>query len=355
MQTPVPQTVAEKEPPAAAAAPTPPKRRGGVPWALLVALLALGFVAWNWWDTRQQVKAARQELATRLAEADARVKQNSGLASQASENTQQLQTKLGALEAKMAESQNQQVALEALYQELSRSKDDWSLTEIEQILNIANQQLQIAGNVSAALVALQAADTRLQRLEKPQLAGLRRTIDQDIQRLKALPFVDFVGISVKLDNMILAVEVLPLLADSRPSDVEPGQAVAPVPTGFWKRLAYATWGEIKNVIRIQRLESSEPPLLSPNQSFFLRENLKLRLLSARLALLAHDETSYRADLNAAREWLSRYFDPKSKGVQNATGTLGQLADGAITIDIPDISASIDAVRELKQGKDSPAQ
>src|SRR5207342_1659331 len=98
-----------------------------------------------------------------------------------------VQVKVGVLDDKLAQSQNQQVALESLYQELSRNRDDWSLAEIEQIVLIASQQLQLAGDVRAALLALQTADSRLQRLDKPQLIPLRKVIAKDIERLKALP------------------------------------------------------------------------------------------------------------------------------------------------------------------------
>jgi uroporphyrin-III C-methyltransferase len=325
-----------------------------MPWTALIAIAALLVVGWNWWDMRQQVTRLQRDLAQRLADTGNQVKRNETVAEQAREVTQQLQGKLAVVENKLAESQNQQVALEALYQELSRSRDEWSLTETEQILNIASQQLQLAGNVSAALVALQAADSRLQRVDQPQLAGVRKAIDQDIQKLKALPYVDAVGIAVKLDNLILSVDVLPLQSESPPSAEERPQAEAQ-PTGFWGKLAKSTWHEIKDAIRIQRLDARDQPLLSPEQAYFLRQNLKLRLLSARLALLARDETSYRADLTAAQEWVRHYFATNAKGVRNTLAILRELVDGDIAIAIPDISTSLEAVRNYKAPREGAAQ
>ncbi len=344
----LPPTEPVSPPSAAEAKPRTTPRFAWSGTALVIAVAALAVVAWNWWDSRQQIAHLRHELATRLAEADDRVKESQSGAKQALDTTQQLQIKLGLVEGKLAESQNQQVALEALYQELSRNQDEWSLSEIEQILGIANQQLQLAGNVSAALVALQAADSRLQRLDKPQLAGLRRVIDQDIQRLKAVPFVDTVGIAVKLDNLIAAVDVMkemPLMQESPPS-AQPSPPPAPARWSL-DGLGEALWRQLKDVIRIERLDVPAAPLLSPTQSYFLRQNLKLRLLSARLALLARDEASYRSDLKAAREWLGHYFDSKSRGVVNATATLRQLEESAISIAMPDIGASLEAVRQLR--------
>ena len=131
------------------------------------------------------------------------------------------QVKIGVLENKLAESQSQQIALESLYQELSRNRDEWAFADVEQLLQMAGQQLQLAGNVRGALIALQNADMRLQRMERPQLAPLRKAINRDIERLKALPYVDTVGLSVRLDNIIAAVDTLPLAMEARPP--EPGR------------------------------------------------------------------------------------------------------------------------------------
>jgi uroporphyrin-III C-methyltransferase len=106
---------------------------------------------------------------------------------------------------------------------------------------------------------------------------------------------------------------------------------------------------------VQHLERAEAPLLSPEQSYFLRENLKLRLLSARLALLSRDETVFKSDLKSAQEWLARYFDGQAKSVVNAAATLHQLAENSISIAVPDVSASLEAARAAKLTREGAAQ
>ena len=329
--------------------PTPNLRRPRrtLPWTAVVALAALLLSLWQWWDNRQQYSNLQQELARRLSEADGAMKQSALVVQQSNESVIQVQTKLATLESKIAESQNQQVALEAMYQELSRNRDEWSLTEIEQILSIAAQQLQLAGNIPGALTALQTADNRLQRIDKPQLAPLRKVIDQDIQTLKAMPFIDLVGMAVKLDNIIAAVDRLPLLSEARAIQQEDAVPQPDKPSSPWSRWTGGFWQEIRHLVRVQNLESNDIPLLSPNQTFFLRENLRLRLLTARLALLRHDEATYKSDLNAARDWLNRYFDTASRNVRSEDAVLRQLIDSSISITIPDISGSMDAVRNYK--------
>ena len=323
--------------------------------ALGLALVALALLAWQWYDSRNSVDALRQELAKKLSDADTLNKGSRVLADQAREASSEAQVKLGVLESRVAESQSQQIALEALYQELSRNRDEWAFAEIEQSLLTASQQLQLAGNVKAALIALQNADLRLQRMERPQLTGLRKALNRDIERLKALPYVDTVGISVRLDNVIAAVDALPLAQEMRPSAPANAEALAERDSNAWQRFAREAWIELKQLVRVQHMNQPEVPLLAPSQSFFLRENLKLRLIGARLALLSRDQTSYKADLQAARDWLGKYYDTREKTVGNALTTLRNLHDSEISIDMPDISATVDAVRNLRLARERPAR
>ena len=343
MQAPLPP-----EPGEPAARPVTPARLLWYRQPLLaVAVIAAVLLAWQWYDSRQQINALQTELARRLAAADVENKEARGVAEQVRETMREAQVKLGVLEAKLQESQNQQVALEALYQELSRSRDESLLADVEQTLLVANQQLQVAGNVKSALIALQAADTRLARLDRPQLAGLRKVIARDIERLKLAPFVDLIGMSARIDNLIGLTDTLPLAMELRPSAPAANKAAADAGTNMWTRFTLELWRDIRDLVRIQNMDNPDVVLLTPSQTYFLRENLKLRLLGARLALLAHDEKSFKADLKAAREWLARYYDARDKAVANAAAAVRQLHDSPISIQLPDIAASLDTVRNYR--------
>ena len=350
MQAPLPPKI--PEPAAPAAAEATPANPVGRPWyrqpLAVVAVIAAVMLAWQWYDSRQQINTLQHELARRLAAADIENKESRSVAEQVRESTREAQVKLGVLEAKLQESQNQQIALEALYQELSRSRDESLLADVEQTLLVANQQLQVAGNVRSALIALQAADTRLARLDRPQLAGLRKVIARDIERLKLAPYVDVIGMSARIDNLISLIDGLPLAMELRPSATPAADKAAVDGAGnVWMRFARELWRDVKDLVRIQNLDNPDVVLLTPSQSYFLRENLKLRLLGARLALLAHDEKSFKADLKAAREWLARYYDARDKNVANAVAAVRQLHDSSISIELPDIAASLDTVRNYR--------
>lgn len=335
-----------EQPPSPLPAAAPPGTRAGLTLlALLLALAACGFAGWQWIDSRNRFDALQQELARRLAETEAAGRETRLIAGQARDVVGDAEARLGQLEARMIETQNQRLALESLYKEMSSSRDEWSLAEVEQVLLIANQQLQLAGNVKAALIAMETADARLARLDRPQLTQLRRTINRDIERLKSAPYVDVIGMAVRLDHIADSVDAFALSMDRRPAR---GEALATqAPAGFWGRLWEETVQDFRDLIRIQNSQKPEVPLVSPGQAFFLRENLKIRLLGARLALLARDETGFRADLKAASDWLSRYYDTEDKTVATAQAAIRQLAQAEVSIELPDISASLDAARSIR--------
>jgi uroporphyrin-3 C-methyltransferase len=166
--------------------------------------------------------------------------------------------------------------------------------------------------------------------------------------LKTAPNLDIPGLAVKLDQLIASVETLTLAQDARP---QAAAVPAREPQGLWERLGAEILGEMRRLIRIQNVERADPALLTPSQMFFLRENLKLRLLNARLALLARDEVTYRSDLKLAASWLGRYFDARSKEVASAAGILKQLDSGGAGLSLPAIGDSLDAVRGYKASRE----
>ncbi len=317
--------------------------------ALILALLALGVASWQWWDSNNRIHKLQVELGQRLAASNNVEQESRVLSKQAMDTTRDLSVKLGEIQGKLADSQNQQLALEALYQDLARSRDEWTLADIEQIVLSASQQLQLAGNVKAALIALRSADTRLQRLNKPQFTALRRAINDDIQRLQAVPQIDTVGIALRLDALIAGVDDLPIASDHEIPAVQKHKQ-SPQPTGAANRFGREVWQELKGLVQVRRMDVPDSVLLAPEQVYFLRQNLKLRLLDARIALLAHDEASYKADLQAARHWVKRYFNSSDARVASALVSLGKLANSPVSIQLPTLSESLAALQSSRIGR-----
>jgi len=317
---------------------------------VFIAALALALLAWQWLETRSRLGDLQEELARRLATSDSVAQEGRTLARQAQENLRDLQGKVGALEARLAESQGQQLALEAMYQEFSRSRDERLLVEVEQAVNIAAQQLQLAGNVQGALLALQSADARLASVERPQWLALRKAIAGDIEALKALPQVDAAGVTLKLETLIGRIDSLPLGFEARPraeaatGKMDKGTKTSPAwLASLWSEF----WSDFSQLVRIERMDRADPALLAPSNAVFLRENVKLRLMNARLALLSRDGNSFREDVRVAAQWLERYFDLKNSGVAAAREDLQALEKTPVGVDLPGLHASLAALLRVQ--------
>jgi uroporphyrin-3 C-methyltransferase len=338
---------------------------------VFLILLAL-LLAAEWWKSRSEISNLRKEVAQRLQSGDSVNTETKILVKSMQGGMQELQAKVNVLEGRQIEAQSQQLALEQLYQDLSKNRDDWALAEIEQVLSTASQQLQLAGNVRGALIALQNADARLSRADKPQFIVIRRAIAKDIDKLKALPNVDLTGIALRLDSIIGQIDGMPLLSDEKPAlpatqpknsrrvDTRPTAGATEARsststntdwisrlTETWQSFANEMWSEIRQLVRVRNVETPDALLLSPTQAYYARENLKLRLLNARLALLSRNESAFRSDLIAAQDTIAKYFDTRAKQTQTAQALLKQVQSSDLSIEMPTLAESLNAVRNYK--------
>ena len=314
--------------------------------AIALVLAAAGLIGWQ--DARRETSALRSDVAERLGAADAALLQAKAKEGNLGNALRDVEAKLALLESRVAESQSQQSALEALYRELAPSRDELALTEVEQVLVLASQQLALARNVQSALAAVQLADVKLARMDRPQFASLRRSLARDMDELKSVPYVDVGGISAKLEQAVTAIDLLPLAKDERVP--LPSPEATPASEAAWLKFLREVWSDAKSLVRIEVSDRPAAPLITPSQTYFLRENLRLRLLAARLALLSRDEKSFRADLAAASGWLTQYFDTRSKPVQALSATFTNLAATPMPATIPDLSRSLELTRALKMAR-----
>ncbi|MQQ99391.1 uroporphyrinogen-III C-methyltransferase [Glaciimonas soli] len=358
----------------------------GLIYVLLLILACL--LAATWWTTHNENIKLRTELAQRLQIGDSNINDTKVIVKSSEEATKELQAKVAVLENKQTESQSQQVALTQMYQDLSKNGDDWALSQVDDVLSTANQQLQLAGNVQGALIALENADKNLARSDKAQFVAIRAAIARDIDRLKALPTLDVTGISARLDSLISQVDTLPLLSDEKPvvtanrADMvninkQPVHPVNPhkannkavkdvgvnssdaastnAATGTnwggvlkdtWQSWSTEFWGQIRQLIRVRTVATPDALMLSPTQAYYVHENLKLRLLNARLGLLSHNDAAFRSDLIASQDIITNYFDTRAKQTQTAQALLKQVQGNNLSINMPTLD-SLAAIRTYK--------
>jgi uroporphyrin-III C-methyltransferase len=306
--------------------------------ALACILTILGNI-----EAQREILESRSDLQKQLADLDASSRQARALAAQSQSATLDIESKLSTLDGRITDTQTQQTALSALYRDLSVNKEEVVLAEVEQAVAIANQELLLAGDVRLAIRAMEDAERRLERIDRPSLQGIRRVVDQDLRRLRAVPIADVSGMSLRLENLANAIDQFPLAASARPNPVN--KTKEKKPEGFWAVLGDQLLKEIGESVRIQRNEGDALPPLAPDQTFFLRQNLRIRLLSARQSLLTHDDTTYRGDLKLASRWLDNWYDKQDRGVRQASETLKQMIESPTSINLPDVTASLNAIRD----------
>ncbi len=336
-----------------------PSRAGAVVGAVAL-VIALGAVAGGVFVWQREESVAR-EAARRLQQGDERTAQLEMQVKQSQELVRELQGRSAVLESKLTEALGQQAQLEQMYKSVAQETFSVTLADVENSVAIASQQLVVSGNVRGALVAMQDADGRLKRINQPEALGLRRLIAVDIERLKAVPNVDVVSLALRLDSIAAGLAQLPMHASLSPApasevDGEGGQPKA-APFSF-ARLAstgrqgwQALLGELAQLIRVSRVDAPDVLLLAPEQRYFVRENLRLTLLSARLALLAHAEPLFRADLQRAVDWLETYYDTSERSVANATAALRQLQATRIAAELPSLGDTLVAVRAARAARE----
>ena len=345
----------------------------------LVSLGALGLA----WNTQQRLKAAEQEIVKRQQDAGTQSAEARLMARQAEAATRETAAKVALLEARVAETSLQRSQLEELIQSLSRSRDENVLSDVDAALRLALQQSAITGSAEPLLSALRQADERLARYQQPRMDRVRRAVLQDLDRVKAAGTVDVQSLAIRIDETVRAIDDLPLLAaivrrgaqrdapsraaGERASDTasstSPAAAARPAagasaaggPGPQWldarlRSMLHQVWSEVRDLVRVTRVDEPEAALLAPEQAFFLRENLKLRLLNARLALLSRQFDTVQADLRDAQASLDRYFDKGSRRVELAREQLRQVAQQARQVTVPRPDATLAALATAVAGR-----
>ena len=315
-----------------------------------VAVIALGVSLLMW----QKLSRIQEQLARQSADTGLQALEAKTWAKQSQEIVQDSAARVALMEARLSEVALQRTQLEELMQSLSRSRDETLVVDIESALRIAQQQAQMTGSTEPLLAALQSAQKRVQRAAQPRLTPVARALEKDLERLKSLPTFDIPGLMTKLDEGVALVEGLALANGARASQSQiREQAVASgeqTPPTWWMNGLTRMLDEVKGLVRFSRIDAPEAALLSPEQAFFLRENLKLKLLNARLGLLARQKEGVRNDLGAAAVLVRRYAEPQSRRTTQLLQLLEQTSEQVRTAELPRIEASLTALNTAAAGR-----
>jgi uroporphyrin-3 C-methyltransferase len=372
--------------------------------SLLVAALSLVVGAWLW----QKLGQTQQEMARRIQDSAAQVDQASKVGAQAEALTKELAARLAVAEVRLSEVSLQRSQLEELVLSLSRSRDDNLVQDLESALRLGQQQSQLTGSVAPLLAALQAANERIDRAAQPRLNPVQRAIQRDIERVRSAAVADVPSVVLRLDELArlvdtwpVANQVGPMVAVAPPvvavvgspakrtdtpdnsqpaapagearvdaAAQKPENAPAPAPapvtvaaaesapnvgwTAGWRERWDRAWRDVmrasRDLVRVSRIDQPEAALLAPEQAYFLRENLKLKLLNARLGLLARQPASALADLGSAEAALAHYFQTEAPAVASARAALTQLREELRLVELPRPDESLAALTTAAGGR-----
>lgn len=337
-------------------------------WIAFVVLLGGVIVSVSLaWRAEQRVASVEQELVRRQQDSAGQSSEARMLAKQAQQGMMDAAAKVALLEARVAEVAIQRSQLEELIQSLSRSRDENLVVDIESAIRVALQQAAITGSAEPLVATLKQSDERLARYSQPRLEGVRRAIARDLDSVKAVSITDIATLTIKLDEAVRMIDDLPLLAMAQPRKetvARPMPANAPPkpalsvllhwdPAG-WSEVAGSlgqrVWTEVKSLVRVTRIDDPDAMLLAPEQAFFLKENLKLRLLNARLALLSRQFETAQSDLTGARSMIERYFDKSSRRTALTAELLAQVAAQARQVRVPRPDDTLAALAAAAAGR-----
>lgn len=370
--------------------------------SLLVAALALTVGVWLW----QKLGQTQQELARRIQDSGALVEQARALAGQTEAQTREIEARLAVAELRLSEVSLQRTQLQELMLSLSRSRDDNLVQDLDSAIRLAQQQAQLTGSVAPLLAALQAADQRIARAAQPRLNPVQRALARDIERVRGAAVADVPSVVLRLDELARQVDSWPVAnqvgvvdgplpvspaatpaappeaptpattvdannskaANAQPAPVaaalpaeavpSPEAAAAPLADTGW-RARWRSWWDLawretlrasRDLVRVSRIDQPEAALLAPEQAYFLRENLKLRLLNARLGLLGRHPESALTDLMSVEGALERYFDTGAPSVALAQVALAGLREELRLGDLPRADESLAALATAAGGR-----
>ena len=349
-----------EQPTAAHHAPVAPPAQGGgghfaLALATMLALAGLASSAVLW----QKLNHIQEQLARQSADTGAHATEARTVARQAEELARETAARLTVAETRVNEVALQRSQLEELIQSLSRSRDENLVVDIESGLRLAQQQTQLTGSLEPLVAALKSASQRIERAAQPRLGPVQRAIERDLDRIARASVTDTAGLLGRMDDLVRQVDDLPTLnavaQSSAMRRAAGAPAAAPAPAlPWWQAQLHKGWelvrDEARGLVRVSRIDQPEAVLLAPDQEFFLRENLKLKLLNARLGVLARQFDSARTDVAAATAALNKYFDPASRRTQNAATMLQQMQTHLKAAELPRLDETFAALTTAAAGR-----
>ena len=320
-------------------------KKTGTALSLLAILIALGVGGAGYYFGQQQVAEIQQKLTALESQSgvavSAPVSDNSGQVTQLEQGLKTTQDKVEQLEQLVAGKTGEIAALQAQVKQVSQlagaqQPSDWLFSEADFLLNNALRKLVLDNDVDTAISLLKLADETLVKVNNSQANTIRTAINQDLKQLLSLSSVDQNAVMQKLSQLANTVDELQVLNVNFDEAPEKSGKLSDDIADWQQNVEKSATSFLNHFIRISPKQSADKKeLLAPNQDIYLRENIRLRLQLAIMAVPRQQDELYKQSLDAVASWVRSYFDTSTEVTQNFLKSVDELADSSIYVDVPE--------------------
>ena len=326
--------------------------------SLIIGAAGLGCSVLLW----QKVNGMQEQLARQSADATTQAAEARTLARESQDLVRDTSAKLSVMEMRVNEVSLQRGQLDALVQNLTRSRDETLVVDIESAIRMAQQQTQLSGSTEPLVATLQSSIKRIERAAQPRLVPVQQAMERDLERLSQSAVTDTASLLARIDDVVRMIDDMhvqnsapvpheqrqPLRKAPNTTDAPAvDEATSPTQWAWWSQWGQKIWRatreEASELLRVSTIDHAEAMLMAPEQAFFVRENLKLKLLNARLAVLARQYDAARSDMGTAQAILSKYFDSNARRTHQAQAVLAQLQAHMQTSKQPSLEETLTAL------------
>ncbi len=241
-------------------------------------------------------------------------------------------------------------SIKEIHYQLGKTRGDWMVADAEYLLTVANQRLHLVGDIKTSLIALQAADQRLRESGNPGVFKVREAIAREVNILKDIKPLDIVGIISKIRALENEVARLPIFLPHAEKDSLADEATKSnteeKELSSMEQLVESALEDIKGLVVIRRTGRSVTAVLLPEEVALIREDLKIKLEIARLALVQRDGNIYRANLEDAKAWLLEHFENNASATKKFLAEINKLQNIAVEMEFPNISESLSLLQNV---------
>ena len=326
-------------------------KKNGTALSLLAILIAVGVGGAGYYIGQQQVTDFQKKLIVlenQVGESASRVTSN-----EKNEQVNQLESGLKAMQEKVIQleefnkSKTEEITtLQAQIKQVgqlasAQQPNDWLFSEVDFLLNNALRKLILDNDVDTAISLLKLADETLVKINNTQANSVRNAINQDLKKLLSLSSVDQNSVMQKLSQLANTVDELQVLNVNFDDTPENNNKLSDSIEDWQQNVEKSATSFLNHFIRISPKQSAnKKELLAPNQDIYLRENIRLRLQLAIMAVPRQQDELYKQSLDAVSSWVRSYFDTNSETTQNFLKSVDELSELSIYVDVPEQLASL---------------